>query len=299
MADLHAAQHFLATHARLLERRRFDQLTGAGSPDQVLAALLAYRNADGGFGSGLEPDLRSSSSQPVGVLTAFEVLEEVRGPVGPLAGETLDWLEPITAPDGGVPFVLPNAGDAPHAAPWTPLSDPPSSLHMTAAIAAAGHRLARSEQGLAGHPWLRRATDYCWARLDEDYVPPHAIELRYVVEFLDAVPEEERAVATLEALRRHLPATGRLAVAGGAEGETQTTTDFSPDRAARSRRFFDPGVIARDLDRLDAGQRPDGGWEVDWAAFSPMSDLEWRGIATVRAVRILAANDRLPGPNTR
>jgi hypothetical protein len=33
--------------------------------DGALAALDAYRNADGGFGWGLEPDVRAPGSQPV------------------------------------------------------------------------------------------------------------------------------------------------------------------------------------------------------------------------------------------
>ena len=40
------------------------------------AALRAYRNADGGFGHALEPDLRGTVSQPGGDPTALEVLDE-------------------------------------------------------------------------------------------------------------------------------------------------------------------------------------------------------------------------------
>ena len=57
--DLRAARGFMAGHARLLDRRRFEFLFGDGDAELVLAALRAYRNPDGGYGHGLEPDLRA------------------------------------------------------------------------------------------------------------------------------------------------------------------------------------------------------------------------------------------------
>src|SRR5918995_6381538 len=80
--DLDAARTFIDTHARVLDRRRFESLTGEADEESVLAALLAYRNPDGGFGWALEPDLRTPTSQPVGAFHAFEIL----GEIGPAAG---------------------------------------------------------------------------------------------------------------------------------------------------------------------------------------------------------------------
>ena len=82
--DLTAATAFMATHARLLDRRRFELLCGRGEPTEVLAALDGYRNSDGGYGWGLEPDLRSPESQPAGALHALEVFAEVGRSVRPV-----------------------------------------------------------------------------------------------------------------------------------------------------------------------------------------------------------------------
>ena len=47
------------------------------TPAAVLAAVDGYRNRDGGYGWGLEPDFRSRTSQPGGALHAFEAFADV------------------------------------------------------------------------------------------------------------------------------------------------------------------------------------------------------------------------------
>src|SRR5690625_6631943 len=80
-----AAEHFTMRNARLLDRHRFDFLFQAGSAENVRAALAAYRNIDGGYGNGLDPDLRGHASQPVAVELALRLLDEL-GPLSqPLA----------------------------------------------------------------------------------------------------------------------------------------------------------------------------------------------------------------------
>src|SRR5437764_13449874 len=95
------AATFLAGHARQLERRRFELLTGGIGADGVLAALDGYRNPDGGYGWGLEPDLRDGSSQPAGALHALEVLAELSGAGAEQASGLFDWLNSCALADGG------------------------------------------------------------------------------------------------------------------------------------------------------------------------------------------------------
>src|SRR5918994_6542343 len=104
--DLRAASAFMTTQARLLDRQRFRLLLGEYGPDGVLAALDAYRNPDGGYGWGLEPDLRASESQPGGALHAFETFEDAAPATSPRAVELCDWLASVSLVDGGLPFVL-------------------------------------------------------------------------------------------------------------------------------------------------------------------------------------------------
>ena len=104
--DVAAAAEFLAASARLLDRRRFELLSGRGDAGPVLAALDAYRNPDGGYGWGLEPDLRSATSQPAGALHALEALVDTGRAGAERALAVCDWLAAATLPDGGLPFAL-------------------------------------------------------------------------------------------------------------------------------------------------------------------------------------------------
>src|SRR3712207_8791723 len=89
--DLTAAADFLGVWAGVLDRRRFDLLFGDGGPGPVLAAVDGYRNPDGGYGWGLEPDLRSRTSQPGGALHAFEVFADVAPAPADRARQLCDW----------------------------------------------------------------------------------------------------------------------------------------------------------------------------------------------------------------
>ncbi|MGW4467906.1 hypothetical protein [Micromonospora sp. NPDC004704] len=286
--DLNAAISFVQTHGRVLDRRRLGLLLGDGSPGDVLAALDAYRNPDGGYGWALEPDQRSATSQPVAAMHALEVLADIRDTKSRRPVELCEWLSGHTLPDGGVPFGLPcsdTAGSAPH---WVEADATVSSLQMTAQLAAQAHRLARHRADIAAHPWLTAATAYCLERIDQIDDAPHAYELMFAMRFLDAVTgHDRRARALIDRLIPYLVSDGPTPVTGGAEGEVLHVLDFTPYADAPSRTSFTKDAIAADLVRLARRQEPDGGWTVDYTVHSPAAALEWRGYTTVQAIATL------------
>jgi hypothetical protein len=239
----------------------------------------------------MEPDLRAPDSQPSCVLYTLEVLYEagIRDDGG-LARGALDWLQTVTNEDGGVPFVLPAALKWPHAPWWSTEEDPvPSSSLITAAIAAMLHRLG------IDHPWVGPATDFCWRHADE---LPHGgpYTLRYFLDFLDAVDDEERAKPLLDAVAEKIPDDGVLTVHAGTEGEEMRPLELAPRPDHLATRLFSEATINNELDRLEQGQQDDGGWTFTWANWNPAATCEWRGMVTVSALRTLQAYGRLETP---
>jgi hypothetical protein len=292
--DLAAAQAFIDTHARLLDRRRFALLNSEGDPEAVLAALAAYRNPDGGYGSGLEPDLRSPESQPAAAGHAFETFAEAAPLASPHAAALCRWLDSVTLADGGLPLALRTVSRA-GVAPWfVESAHTVSSLQITAFVVARAHGVAANDPAVAAHPWLARATAYCLtaiAALDDH---PFAYTLAFSIGLLDVLGDHRPEVPTLrDALASHVPRDGRVPVAGGAEGEALRPLDIAPDPGRPSRALLDPEAVAADLRRVAKGQREDGGWTVDYLPISPAGTLEWRGYATVKAIVTLRRNDAL------
>jgi hypothetical protein len=292
--DLEKARDFMATHARLLDRRRFELRHSDVDTAGVLAALGAYRNPDGGYGWGLEPDLRSPESQPAAAGHAFEVFDEIAPRTSPDAAALCDWLGAVSHPDGGLPFARPltfSAGSGPW---WAAGDGGDSSLQITSFTAAAALRAARHDAAVASHPWLERAVGYCLAEIEAIDRRPFAYVLAFAVRFLDAATAvHPRAAELISQLGAYVPDDGRLPVQGGAEGEALHPLDLAPFPNRPARALFSAEVIEADLDRLVAGQRPDGGWTVDYLKISPAGALEWRGYATVLALDILRGNGRI------
>jgi len=276
--NLDAARSFLHANARVLERRRFEHSFDGGPKERVLDAMRAFRNDDGGFGHAIEPDMRAPTSQPVGVQTAMEILHEIGAHDDPMIRPAVDWLATIAREDGGIPFVLET--DAPHA-PWWRFSDE-SSVTQTAANAAALHNLGFS------HTWLEKADEFLFARIaqiDASRVGEDiglGYDVLFGVHFLDAHPDDARATAALDAL-------GPIPTSDPGS-EHPSALDLSPLPGRRSRRLFD---VQSDLDALERAQQDDGGWRVAWPDWNAAAAVEWRGVATVNALTLLRANDRV------
>jgi hypothetical protein len=279
---LESAQTFLWNNARLLERRLFAFLFQQGNPDHVHRALLAYQNHDGGFGNALEPDKRTASSQPIDQEIALRVLDDIHFDTR-LALQICDFLETITTAEGGVPFVLPTVRDAPRAEWWnTDLDEPPASINPTASIAGLlqKHNLR--------HPWLDRATDYCWKHIENlQTISGH--DFLCVQLFLEHVSDRERAERAFERVSQQLMEGGHVAYDPSASGYVFMPLTYAPTPQSMSRRLFDTETIQRHLAALASQQQADGGWPIAWPAVSPACELEYRGIVTLNALKTLKA----------
>lgn len=71
------ARSFIYKNARPLDIARWKYLFENGSKEDVLTALIAYQNEDGGFGNALEPDCWNPNSSPVQTWVATKIIKEI------------------------------------------------------------------------------------------------------------------------------------------------------------------------------------------------------------------------------
>jgi hypothetical protein len=283
--DLEKATDFMWRTARLLERRRYAYLFLDGERQAVAEALRPYQNTDGGFGNALEPDVRAPVSQPVPTWTALGILDEIGDFTDPMVGRICDYLVSITTSEGGVTFALPSVRDYPRAPWWEPDDRPTASLNPTAAIAALLYKHD------VQHPWLTKATEYCWSQLDAlDQTSPY--EMRAVLPFLDYAPDRGRAEEVFARIGPKIVEQKLVALTPTTEDETHTPLNYAPRPESMARRLFSDAVIEENLDALAAAQQEDGGWPFNWLAWNPATALEWRGVVTIEALVTLRAYGR-------
>ncbi|OLF19584.1 hypothetical protein [Actinophytocola xanthii] len=287
-----ANDHILRT-ARLLERRRFEFLFGSGTAEAVVAALLPYRNPDGGFGNALEPDCRAPGSQPLTTLSALAILDEVGAVEGELVRGICDYLVAVTAEDGGLPFVHPSARGYP-VAPWWHVPDTyQGSLVPTANVLGLLHK------NKVDHPWMEPAEAFCWRRIDE-LTETHPYEALGCLAMLDHHPDRARAQASAERLGARVREGRLVRLTGGEptpEGYTEGELPYPHTYASRpeslARQWFSTEELESGLDQLAAEQTEEGGWPVPWRHWTPAIVHEWGAWLTIEALEVLRAYGRL------
>jgi len=283
--DPEAARSFVYGHGRVLERRVYSVLFETGDPANVVKALAAYQNADGGFGHGLEPDKRAPGSQALDVEIAFERLVSVQATAPAMVTAACDWLGTISDPSGAVPILMPDIADFPRAGHWTTTEYPPG-LNPTCGIVAHANAMGVS------HPWVERASEYCFAELEAGRVEAEGHELLGVTKFLASATDQHRADAGANAVQQALPAAAFFKLNAGSDAYGVTPLDFAPSPDALAASWFGADIIGPHLAVLEAGQLADGGWDIAWEPVSSATRSEWRTIKTIHALQTLRAYGR-------
>ncbi|MFG3074851.1 hypothetical protein [Streptomyces sp. NPDC048225] len=295
-SPLARAERFVWLTARVLEQRLFAYHFRGGDPDPVETALDAYRNADGGYGHALEPDVRGPVSQPLHTARAVRVLDAVGRCGGQRVERVCRYLTSVSTSDGALPVVRAD-GLAHPVAPRVPVvADPPGALLVTGPVVGLLHR------NEVWHAWLFRATDFCW-QAAESLEPSDPYEVQAALAFLDTAVDRPRARAAADRLgrlvrERHLAvldpdAPGAdPAPSGCAPGGRGFPHDYAGHPHALARAWFTDEEMDRSLDFLAARQDDDGGWPVGRRPWAPAPALEARALVTIEALRTLGAYGR-------
>lgn len=286
--DVDAARAFVRGHARILDQRRAEAILDGASPEPVVHAVLAYRNADGGFGHGLEPDTRDPHSQPLYAQVALEAVASAgtRLPDDVATG-LCDHLATVAGAEVALPIMLPTFARYPRATHWQDAESFPPDLNPTAALAGLLHHAG------VQHPWVDDATEWCLARLEADGPTGSAHTILNALILLEHLPDrhQERASRIADDLFAALDAIPFYRADPTSPDYGLTPLDYArrPDSPWRTR--FDDDLVAAHLDALAAEQQPDGGWPIRWEPPTEPSVWEWRGMVTVDALATLRAYD--------
>ncbi len=91
--DLDKARDFVYRNGTLLERALFAWHFDGGSLERLQQIIFCYKNSDGGFGHGLEHDLKAPQSNPLALEYLLGLMKHAAVPAGSIFADTSDWVE--------------------------------------------------------------------------------------------------------------------------------------------------------------------------------------------------------------
>ena len=294
------AANFIVDSARPLDRALFEFHFGSGSDSDVLVELKSFQNEDGGFGHGIEPDMRMPFSSPFSTSVAFQVLRELNVSWDhEMVQKGIGYIEhSYDRSIGGWEPTGPNVDQFPHA-PWWNYKSVPGEGGLDL--------LARSNPGAELAGYLSLYSDQSDAGFVEEAVSsalstfellPDDMEVHAMMCYMRLAEMAGDSVA-----QRLLPKLRR-----GVHLVTGDSPDDWEDYGGRPLWFATTPAslltaelaisIPIQLDYEIEKQTSDGSWQPNWKWGQyedewPLAKVEWAGYLTLRNLLILKAWDRL------
>lgn len=296
----HRAVDFIQASGTNLHRELFQFHFGGGSRTNVLAALSHYRNADGGFGHGLEADLRTRHSSVVATTVALQIIEDIGATDAPMARDAVAYLADQYVHDNW-PLVNAACNDAPHAPWWQYDSDWAADRDFLPNPAAEvlSYLIGACAMGKTTRAEL-------WAR-SLDYIAGSPLEMHELLCYLRLYDNPALSPGHKRALLPHLLAQAyQLVKVDPVDWEEYVLTPLSvvsgPDSPLLD--FFGEALDENFAWQM-ARQCEDGSWAPAWSwgnAYPEAwrtAELEIRGTLTLRFLVQLQSFGRLPRAASR
>lgn len=283
---LERAAAYMKQGARPLERARYEWEFEAGSVEAVLDALRAYQNKDGGFGHGLEPDIRLKDSSVIATTTALQIMSDLQlDPEHPMVAEAIRYLLDVydTGKQGWeiVPY---HVDQAPHA-PWWNYRDlydgwGNPNLEIVGYLYEFPHGPLEFREKITEH-----AVQYMLERspLNEFH------ELLCALRMIERMPDEDLA----QVLPKVDEMVSSCVSTDSSQWKQYVLTPLQIVRDEDSRYFSQfQEYIQTNLKHLMSNQQADGAWHPVWSwgqheeAWEEAKQ-EWKGLLTLDAIRSL------------
>jgi hypothetical protein len=289
---------YIQQEGRPLERARFAYHFGGGSTADVLAAVRAFQNADGGFGHGLEPDIRLADSSVISTTIAFQRFRELGVPADDavVAKACRYLVETYYAGRVNWPIIPPNIDDAPHAPWWTVGSDLEKSMaNPRAEIAGYLNQYPEHFPAAMREQVTESVTGYL---LDQ----PDTLEMHDLLCYIrlwetENLPPDARS-KLLDKLKRVVENTVERSPDGWKSYGLQPLAVASSPESPFAASFRD--AIEQNLDFIIDAQGEQGAWMPNWS-WSQWLDVwaqakrDWSGYMTLDNLRTLRAFGRIDG----
>lgn len=292
---------YIQTHGRPVDARLFEFHFEGGAADAVLAELAPYQNEDGGFGHGLEPDLRTAASSAIATQQAFHIFSQIDAPPSePMVQRAVAYLLNTFEMENAVwPIVPPAVEDAPHAPWWTYAKSFENFggflINPRAALVGYLHRYA----SLVPQPFLDGLRTIVVEHLESLATPMEMHDLFCCATLASGpnLPEADRA-RVLDVLRRTVQAS--VATDPATWGDyVLTPLDVAPTPDAPLAASVPADAVAAQLDAWIEQQLPDGSWPLPWSwAFVDaeawaQAERDWKGHLAVTKLNVLRAHGRM------
>lgn len=242
------ARDFVFDSGTLWERALFSYCFEGGPLARVHQTLLCYKNPDGGWGHGLEHDLKVPDSNPLALEYLLTVIRDFALPVGDLLVDTPQWLEQQRQPDGALinPPTLREYPLAPWWAEWGGQTMPDSIVGNLTRLGLVTESLADStRRWVQAHHSLDSIRANTWL-----FMAYHAYDyFMNVPDFPDGTAYRQAVIQNIVDCAVQAP-----------EAQYYSLFAFAPTPDSAVARALPPGLIERFLDVLQATQRDDGGW---------------------------------------
>ncbi|MEX0943455.1 MAG: hypothetical protein WD002_13020 [Pseudomonadales bacterium] len=288
------AENFILANANNLAIARYRFHFEGGDAANVIAALQHYQNADGGFGGGLEADLRTKNSSVIATTIALQIVNEADNPGSPLVDNALRYL--ADRYDGANwPLINADCNDAPHAPWWTfdPTVQAPSGFAANPGAEVLSYLITFDAMDkLTRQDLLNRSIEH---------IASHPLEMHELLCYLRLFDNPRLPTSAAQSLLPHLiRRAGQLVKVKPANWDEYSLTpiDVVPGPDAPLADLFSE-ALDQNIDYRIAAQKDDGSWSPAWSwgnAFPGAwreAELEIKVDLTLRFLLQLARFDRL------
>ncbi len=272
--DIEKARSYIHAHGLLWERALWDYLFDGGSLVRVHQTLLNYKNADGGFGHGLEHDIKCPQSNPLQLEFLFSIIRDTDLPVGRILSGSSEWVASQQQQDGS----LKNPKEVlsyPHAPWWGRESEPTMAGGQAAPDSIVGNLIKHGQCSLETanrtKAWVEANVSLDSMAKDEWlFMTYHYFD--YFMSVRDFPELDSFQEATIEAINR----CAEKHIADGEMAKAMAIFCFVPSPQSFMMAHVPESIIAECLDYLENNQLEDGCWvdEHDLVYWQPYTSIK-------------------------